>query len=233
MTVHHCKQCARSICASKVPIFSKLNHDELIEIVQLIAHRDAKHGDMLFLEGDTSDALLIINHGQIKLFKYTKEGKEQILHILGEGDFFGELSLLKEQTYTYNAMALSDVKLCLLSRNELQRMLEKNPSIAQKILEEVGQRLIHAEALVQKLATQDVESRIAGLLWELQAKYGHKTGEGVELDLPLTREDLANFVGVARETISRKLHLLQQQGIILLEGRQRIIIKHPESLLDI
>ena len=88
-----CNNCRGELCASKVPIFENLNNEELLEIVKTINHKEYSKGDVIFTEGNVANTLYFINEGKIKLYKYTKDGKEQILHVLSEGDFFGELEL--------------------------------------------------------------------------------------------------------------------------------------------
>lgn len=227
-----CQHCKNKLCASKVSIFSTLSREELEEIVSLIGHRDYRKGEMVFLEGEKSNSLYIINEGQIKLFKYTKEGKEQILHILSEGEFFGELSLLKEEEVAFNAEAITPLKICTLTKERLNNILLKQPEISLKILERVGERLSKVEKLVQNLATIDVEARMAALLMEFKDQYGVQTYKGIEIKLPLTREDMANYIGVTRETISRKLTKLQQEGLIQLIGNKKIVILDEERLKD-
>lgn len=217
-------------CAAKAPIFSMLADEQLAMISGLITRRRYKKGQVLFFEGDVSDKFYIINHGKIKTFKHTREGKEQILYILTEGDFIGDLSLLKKSAFPYNAEALEDVGVCTLSKDDLDRILKENPEICLKILESVHDRLVNLENLVQTLSTKDVEARIAGLLFNFSKNFGeHKDGK-VMLNIALTREEMANFIGVTRETMSRKLSGMQDEGILELVGNKRIIINRLQDL---
>ena len=90
-----CRKCKGRYCASKTSLFSILEEPQLKEITDKINHTTYKKGEIIFLEGDLSDKLYVINHGKVKVFRYTKEGKEQILYIVSTGDFLGDLSLLK------------------------------------------------------------------------------------------------------------------------------------------
>lgn len=228
----HCERCTGLVCASKVPIFANLSHEELIDITLMTGHKNAGKGDMIFSEGMEAHTLYIINVGQIKLFKYTKDGKEQILHILSEGDFFGELNLFKEGTYSFNAEAISDTKLCTLTKDKMRNIILKRPEIGLKILEVIGDRLSTLETLAQNLATNDVDVRIAHLLLNFKNQYGKVTPKGIEINTPITREDMSNYTGVARETISRKLKKFQDEGIIKIVGNKKIIILDEEKLQD-
>lgn len=86
--INWCNSCSGQCAVSKVPIFENLNNEELIEVVKTIEHKEYSKGNTIFIEGDTANTLYFINEGKIKLYKHTKDGKEQILHVLSEGDFW-------------------------------------------------------------------------------------------------------------------------------------------------
>lgn len=228
-----CVKCSGKYCATKVSIFSTLQIDQLQEITNLIIRRNYKKGQIIFFEGDISDKLYIINKGKIKVFKYTKEGKEQILYILSEGDFIGDLSLLKKGKFQFNAEALEDVNVCTLAKDDFDKILKENPHITLSILEDVHDKIVGLENLIQRLSTKDVESRLAGALISFIKDFGNNTDKGIELTIPLSREDLANYIGITRETISRKLSSMQDEGIIELVGNKKIIIKNLGLLEDL
>jgi len=225
-----CARCKNKLCVSKVPIFSDLSHEELTEIIRMTGHNEYKKGEDIFLEGISADTLYLINEGQIKIYKYTKDGKEQILNLLNEGEFFGELNLLKEGQYHFNATALSDAKLCSLSKERMKRIILEKPEIGLKILEVMAEKISWLETLARNLATNDVEVRLSHLLLQLLRQYGIKTNRGIEIEMPLTREEMSNYTGVTRETISRKLSGFQDRGIIKLEGNKKIIIIDEDKL---
>ncbi|MTI48845.1 Crp/Fnr family transcriptional regulator [Sporosalibacterium faouarense] len=226
----NCPVCENKYCANKVSIFSVLEDKELKEVTDLIIHKKYKKGQIICFEGDVSDRLYIISRGKIKVFKYTKEGKEQILYILSEGDFIGDLSLLKRSSFKFNAEALEDVAVCTLGKNDFDNVLKENPEIALKILEVVHDRIMRLEDLIQSLSTNDIEARIASLLLSFIKDFGIVEEDNIVLNIPLSREDMANYIGVTRETISRKLSSMQDEGTIELSGNKKIIIKNKENL---
>jgi CRP/FNR family transcriptional regulator, anaerobic regulatory protein len=226
----NCERCSGKYCAKKVYIFSILQENELSEVIKLISRRKYKKGQILFFEGDVSDKLFIINKGKVKIYKNTKEGKEQILYVLTEGDFIGDLSLLKKGLFDFNAEALEDVSVCILTKDDFDGIIRKNPDITFKMLEYVHDRLVSVENLVQTLSTKDVESRLASLLVNSIKEFGNETDNGTVLEMPLSREEMANYIGITRETISRKLTSLQDEGIVELVGNKKIIIKDIETL---
>ena len=227
-----CERCKTKLCASKVSIFATLDNNELLEIVKMTGHKDYHKGETIFLEDTEAKTLYLVNEGKIKIYKYTKDGKEQILHILSEGDFFGELNLFKAGKYSFNAEAMAPTKLCTLTKDKMRELIVTKPEIGLKILEVVGDRLAKVETLVQNLATNDVEARIAYLLLDLKERYGRTVSQGTEVSLSLTREEMSNYTGVARETMSRKLRKFEEEGIIKLVGIKKIIILDEEKLQD-
>lgn len=225
-----CRKCKGRYCANKVSIFSVLQEQQLKEITDKIVRKKYKKGQIIFFEGDVSDILYVINSGKIKVSKYTKEGKEQILYILSEGDFVGDMSLLKRDEYKFTAEALEDTNMCELTKDNFDEIVRSNPEIALKILQVVYDRIVKLENLVQNLSTKDIEARIAGLLLSFIKDFGQPNGKYIELELPLSREDIANYIGVTRETISRKLSSMQDEGIIKLVGNKKIIICQIDEL---
>ncbi len=227
-----CERCTDNLCAKKVGIFSNITNDELVDIISMTGHMEYDKDENIFLEGDKSDTLYIINEGKIKLFKITKSGKEQILHILSEGEFFGELNLIKAGKYHFHARAVTPVRLCTLTNEDMKNIVLKRPEIGLKVLEVVGERLSKLETMVQTLATNDAEARLASLLIQLSEENGKRTSQGIEIRVPMSREDMSNLTGVARETISRKLKKLEDQGIIKVIGSRKIVIIDEEELHD-
>lgn len=227
----HCS-CAHGhqSCVMKVPIFLGLGEDVLADITTCLGHKHYEKGDLIFLEGEPSNTLNIINTGEVKLFKDSKDGKQQIFHILSEGDFFGELALFKVAYHTSSVEALSAVDVCTLTKENLDDLIMRKPRIAIKLLEGLGERLNRVENMMQNIVTQDTEERIAGMLLELAERYGQPTDAGIVVELSLTREEMANWIGVSRETMSRKLGKLQDERLIRLEGSRILIIIDQERL---
>lgn len=227
-----CNNCRGQLCASKVPIFENLNNEELLEVVKTINHKEYSKGDVIFTEGNVANTLYFVNEGNIKLYKYTKDGKEQILHVLTEGEFFGELNLIKPSKYGFNSKAIVNSKICTLTKDEMKDIIMRKPEIGIKVLETMGERVAKVENLVQNLATNDVDSRLAYLLIDLMEKYGKLIEKNISIKLPLSREDMASFIGVTRETISRKLKKFEDEKLIKIIGTKNLIILDEEGLKD-
>ncbi|HAX72756.1 MAG TPA: Crp/Fnr family transcriptional regulator [Firmicutes bacterium] len=219
-----CTRCQDKFCTYKVPIFKNFNCSEVDELLKVIEHKQYKKGEILFNEGDLANTLYIINEGSLKLFRYTKDGKEQILHILKAGDFFGELQLLKETNFECYAKALEDCNVCTLTKEHFHQLMLQKSEMSFKVLEVVSDRLVHLEKLAILLSDNDTEAKLAYLLLELAEQYGNKTGSTIQINLPFSREEMANYTGLTRETISRKLKIFSDQGIINIIGHKKIEI---------
>lgn len=208
----------------KVPIFSSLNKEDLLKIMKLINHHEYNKGETLVFDGDDVDSVVIINEGSAKAYKNTADGREQILYVFSEGDFFGEQNLFAGQTATYSVEALQKVKTCNLSRKQFQELLYSFPEIAVKIIVELGGRMSRLENALQSIGVRNVDNRIASILLEFADKYGSKNEAGTVIHLPFSREGFANYLGVARETLSRKLSQMESDGIILSLNNKDILI---------
>lgn len=226
-----CDNCKKNLCTKKIPIFTMMDSCELVDVLEKIVHKEFKKNEIIFSEGGKAKTLYFVNEGKIKLYKYTKDGKEQILHILSEGDFFGELNLLKESEYGFSAEAIENCKICTLSNDKFKEILLNKPEISIKILEIMGERLAKIENLVQSLATNDIDTRIAYLLLDLSKRYGEEDlKHNISINLPISRENMANYIGVTRETISRKLKRFEEEGLIKIVGTKKIIIINKARL---
>lgn len=225
----NCIHCLRKLCTRSIPIFASLEYSQLEKIAGMTEHIAYPKGDVIVHEGETPDFVAIVSAGSAKAVKYTVDGREQILYLFSEGDFFGEQNLLFSRPAAYSVTALEPAELCLLRKAAFEALLADNPDISNKIIGELGWRLAHLENAVQNMGVRSVEARIASVLLELAAKYG---ADDI-LHLPFSREGLASYIGIARETVSRKLGQLENDRIIRSEGNKTIHILNRAALGDI
>lgn len=214
----------------KVPIFSSLNHEDILKIAELITHRSYKKGESILSEGENCESLVIIQEGSAKALKYTIDGREQILYVFSEGDFFGEQYLISNQVSTYTVEALEAVNTCMLTKSQFRQLVHGYPDIAMKIIEELGSRMTRLENTLQSIGVRNIDARVSGLLLDYIAQYGAAAKEGIVISLPLSREGMANYLGVARETVSRKLGQLESENIIRSISNKSILIIDREAL---
>ncbi|NLL72464.1 MAG: Crp/Fnr family transcriptional regulator [Clostridiales bacterium] len=228
-----CTNCKDQLCMHKVPIFSSLDREQLDKIIELIQRRSYEKGETILFEGDLMDSVTIISGGSAKAYKNTSNGREQILYVFSEGDFFGEQNLFGDETATYSVEALEDVKTCNLSRKQFQQLIYSFPHIAVKIIDELGERMTRLENALQSIGVRNVDNRIGSILIEFARKYGIRDGSNTIIHLPLSREGIANYLGVARETVSRKFSQMENEGLILSISNKEILIPDMGKIEDI
>lgn len=229
-TKRNCSTCDHSYCISQISLLSSLSEEEMAIIASEVVTYSFKRGDIIFNEGDLANHLYIVCTGKMKINKYTVDGKEQILYILSSGDFIGAFNLLKEDQFEFSAIAVEDTEISMLSKVAFDSIILKNPDITLKVLEKAYERITKVERLVERLGTNSVDAKVAGLLLNLERDFGHKTESGTLLKLSINREEMGSYAGIARETMTRKLKLFEELGLIELIGTKQILIKDRNGL---
>jgi len=226
----NCTMCGFEECIRSIPLLSNLELEQAREISEGVSSRSVKRGEFLFRQGQKADRLYIICMGKVKLYKPQMDGKEQILYILSEGDFFGAFNLLKEDRLQYNAVALEDTQVTTLAKEEFDKIILLDPTITLKVFEKAYERIKKVESLVERLSTSSLDAKVAGLLLNLVEGFGTRVPEGILLSLTINREEMGSYAGIARETISRKLKLFQEMGYISFIGTKKIVIRDLKAL---
>lgn len=186
-------------------------------------HRKLKKGELLYHEGDESEKLYVISRGKVKVTKFSKDGREQILRILKENDFTGELSLFSSHVARSNAEAIETTDVCVIESGRIRELMEKRSGIAMKILTELSRRLEKTETLVETLGLMDVDEKVAKSLLSMADDRG-------VVDLGVTKKDLAAHIQMSPETLSRRLANFEDLGVIRQETPRRIVILKREVL---
>jgi len=214
----------------KVPLFSSLKDEEL-EAINLVSIVKKYPKDMIILLADEEgDTLFVIIKGKVKITSFSEAGKEVIFSIMGEGDFFGDMSLLDGKPRSASVVSIEDSELCLLRRNDFNRLVEKHPGIALKLLKELTSRLRKADERIESLALLDVSGRIAGILLQIAEESGKRAPDGgVIIQSRPTHQELANMVGTTRETVTRILNQMEHNNYIVMSGKS-VTILNPEML---
>lgn len=221
--VDHCRREKYVSCIERVPIFNSLTREEMQEIAAITTAKTFKKGDLVYMAGDQAGKLYVLHTGRVKISRINANGKEQVIRVVGPGEFMGELSLFSALPMTDNGEALENCTMCLIEGAKLKELMKKYPSIAFKIMAELSQRLEKAEHLIETINLNTVEQRIARSLLTLSA--GKR-----EVVLEMTKGDFASQLGMSQETLSRKLSAFQERGLIAQEGHRVIQIIDREGL---
>lgn len=217
-----------NLMIKNIPIFADLKDDILEKIYNLLQKRNYKRNNMILMEEDFGDTLFILNKGSVKITRLSDDGREVILSILGEGDFFGEMSIFDGESRSANVVSLEDSEVYILKRGDFIDLLEKHPKIAIALLQELATRLRKSDQQIEGLSLSDAENRIGMTISRLAEELGViKMGQVVIHNLPY-QQDIANMAGTSRETVSRMLTLLQRKGYIQKRGRKLIITNYDE-----
>jgi len=201
-----------------VPIFTALSDSDLNMIASKMVSRDYEKGQMILLEESTGETFFIITSGTVKVTRLSDDGREVILALLGESDFFGEMSLLDGEGRSANIVANEDAEVMTLSRRDFLECLETYPKIAIALLEELAVRIRKSDQQIESLSLSDSEQRIGITLIRLAEERGTiKRGDVTVQNLPY-QQDIANMAGTSRETVSRTLKLLEDKKLVKRNG---------------
>ena len=222
----NCFQDRGKNCIEIVPIFSNLSREEMIEVANITSEKTFEKGEMIYMAGDRGDKLYVIHSGEVKISRISDTGKEQVIRVLESGEFMGELSLFSSSSLKDNAEALSKTVMCVIHADSLKDLMSKYPGISIKIVEELSNRLENVEALIENISIHGVDRRVSDILLDLADEKG-------QVNLNMSRRDLASHIGMSQETLSRKLRSFEEKGWIKLIGHRKIIIAERSSLEDI
>lgn len=225
---HNQQNDMKKMCISKVPIFNHLEHKEMLEILKLSRQMKYQKGEHIYFDGDQSEYLYIVHIGRVKIYNIFESGKEQLLRILEPGEFMGELALFSNKVLDNYAEALENTEICAIHQSDMQTLMKTHPAISLKILSEFSTRLQEVEDLVGQLSNRDVKNRIASYLTKLSG-----TKNSYQIVLPMSKKDLASYLGTTQETISRRFAAFQTKGLIEQKGHRNIEILNYKELLKI
>lgn len=217
----------------RVPIFSGVGDESLRKIANITVEKTYSKRNIVFHEGDYGDTLYIIKSGRIKIAKVAIDGREKTLTVLQVGDFFGEMAIFDNLPRSATAEAIdNEVKLLAISKGDFERLIHEQPSIALRIMKDLTRRIRQVNQQVEDLAFKDVHGRVASTLYNLiKAEESHRGGQKV-MHLRMTHQDLANMVGSSRETVTRALNRLQDEGVIAI-SHQQITIVDSDALIEL
>lgn len=213
-------------------MFSELSRDELDQLTHSKTCIRYKKGQTLFYEGTRPLGMFCINTGKVKVYKISSDGKEQILYLAKAGDFLGYRSLISEEFYNASATVIEEGAICYIPKTNFLKILNANPGFFKRVIDRLCSDMNIMEEQLVSIAQKSVRERLAATLLMLKETYGMEGDNSELIDIALSREDLANIVGTATETVIRLLSDFKSQNIISLEGKKIKVLKPNELIRE-
>lgn len=212
-------------------MFADLGRAEVEEVAALFREERYEKDRYIFHEGDPADWVYLVADGKVKIVKQAPTGRETILEVWPPGEIFGGAAILAEH-HPASAAAMERATVLKLSRQDFRALLGRYPPMAVHVIDTLGKRLRAAHNIIRGLAGERVEQRVASILLKLADRIGEQAGEGLRLNIHLTRQDIADMVGSTVETAIRIMSRFQKEGIVTTDEGQ-ITIRDRARLKEI
>jgi CRP/FNR family transcriptional regulator len=199
---------------SGIPIFNGLSESHLQEIKNIAVNKRLNKGELIFSEGDDGNGFFVVVDGQVKIFKLSSEGKEQILHILGAGEPFGQVAMFAGRSFPAYAEAIAKSHLLFFPRHAFIGLISGNPQLGMQMLAVLSMRLRQFTIQIENLSLKEVPGRLASYLIYL----ADEQEKADEVNLPISKGQLASLLGTIPETLSRIFAKMSSQGLIEVSG---------------
>jgi CRP-like cAMP-binding protein len=215
-----------------VPLFEGLSTETLVRIGGLAHAKTLEGGELFFSEGDQAELFFVLTTGRVKLAQLTPDGHLVVLRLITPGDAFGGVGAFGDPTYPVSAEAVEASAALAWTSATMRQLLESEPRIAVNALRFVAARYHDLQRRYRQAMTERVERRVARALLRLVHDAGRRVDAGVEIDFPISRQDIAEMTGTTLYTVSRLLSAWEVQGIVR-SARQRIVLTKPHALVAI
>ena len=223
---------AEDAALSQTILFKGLTREERTEIFLQGQVRRANKGSFFFMQGDPAGSLYVLRTGRVKLAQVDLDGQQILMRAIGPYSLFGAVALAQAEVYPVSAEAMEDCEAVAWPTATLMAFVGRFPRFALNAIQMMAFHAQEFQERFRQLATQRVERRLAHTLLRLASQSGVKTAEGVWIDLPLTRQDLAEMTGTTIYTVSRLLTQWETQGLVIAD-RERIVIRYPHGLVSL
>lgn len=211
-------------CLKQCTIFIGLIDEHLEKLQLKLINKDFKKGQQIYTPADTQKDLYIIRKGLIKIYTI-KNGKESVLELLKVGDVFGGFFNVNSDNLAVYAEALEESNVCKLQYQVFLNILEEYPSLATSIIQDLSQRLTTAQERITNITTGNAEETIFNELKRMAKLFGSKTPQGYELHMKLSHQQIADFVGLTRESVSHSLKRLSDDNRIIKENSRLVVFE--------
>jgi CRP-like cAMP-binding protein len=211
-------------------MFATLNDAQLADVIHAGHVRSLHKGERVFAQGDPGTTCHSLLHGRVKIVQTRPDGVQHVLRFIGPGEMYGTVAAMMGKPFPADAVAVTDSVEVFWTVETLRDLMGRIPEIAQQSIKSAGERLMELQSRLGELTAERVEQRVARALVRLVRQAGRRTDEGVEIDFPLTRQDLANMSGSTLFTVSRILSGWEEEGIVAGQRRKIVVLK-PHALV--
>ena len=210
-------------------LFAGVPDVDLDAILASARSRRLADGAAAFEQGAPAAEFFLLLHGRLKVQQTTPDGRQIVVRHVNPGEMFGIAKAMRRPDYPATAIAVVESLTLVWPDSQWEAFIARNPAIASAAMQTVGQRLQEAHTRIRELSTEEVERRIAHAVLRLVNQAGRKTDDGIEIDFPVTREDIAEMTGTTLHTVSRVMSGWQQAGLVI-SGRRRVTVCDPHRL---
>ena len=214
---------------ASIPLFQGLTKEHHEDLTNIVVDQIFRRGQIIFSEGDEGNGLYVVISGRVKIFKVSPDGKEQILHLFGPGEPFGEVPVFAGEHFPAHAESIEESRIFFFPRDAFIDLIRKNPFIALSMLAVLSRRLRRFTMLIEDLSLKEVPGRLSAYLLYLS---DHKDGTD-DLILDISKGQLASLLGTIPETLSRILTRMTREKLIYLDGPHRIRILDRNGLSEL
>ncbi|MCX2725721.1 Crp/Fnr family transcriptional regulator [Roseibium salinum] len=213
-----------------LPAFEELSADALREILKEAKSSRYEKGAEVFSQAERATAFHLLLSGHIRVVRTSPEGHQVVARYINEGELFGVAVALNRDTYPASAVAAVDCVVLTWPNSAWTDLVQKAPRFGAAAYQTIGSRLQETQDQVMEMATEQVEQRIARTVLRLVQQSGRKTEDGIEIDFPITRQEIAEMTGSTLHTVSRLLSAWENKGLVK-GGRQRVTVTDPHGLM--
>jgi CRP/FNR family transcriptional regulator len=215
-----------------LPVFAGLSERDWEKVVDLFSERQYQKDDYIFLEGEAPEALFIIRTGKVKVVRHSTDGKDVVLRVCGPGNLLGTVAVFDGGGYPGTAQVIEPCATLVITRNDCLTLVNRYPVFALAVIADLGTRLRSSAEQIRSLAVERVEQRIARVLLKLAESAGSDAPEGRVIEMPLTRQDVADMTGTTVETAIRVMSKFRRLELIKTR-RGKVVLVDPAALQEI
>lgn len=212
-----------------LPLFGNMSDADLDALLSRATSRRVAQGEAVFEQGQPANNFYLLIHGRLKVMQVTSDGQQIIVRVVHPGDLFGFAKALQRVDYPGTALAAAESVTLGWPTDLWPDFVERNPRLAITTMQTIGQRLEEAHTRIREMSTEEVERRVAHAILRLAQKAGRKEGDGIRIDFPISRQDIAEMTGTTLHTVSRILSAWEGKNLVE-GGRQKLLVRDIAGL---